>query len=282
MLSARGLRKALGRILPEALKRRFRHRLFGYLGTPVPAGRLVGGDGGEVLRVQIGDRELRVPAATRPDVEYHFRDNADSVEEMLAFVRAARETGGLLLDVGAARGLFAGVFCLQREDNQAVAYEPSPVLAADLGRLGALNDFGPRLAVRAAAVGREPGSVAGRVDAQGLIDLDPEPGAAAFPVEVTSLDAECARLGRIPDVVKVDVEGDELAVLAGAPGVLASRPLLFLELHLDLLERRGVRPREVVDLLVARGYRFESCRGRPLSAAAVAGSVRAVLRVVAR
>jgi hypothetical protein len=99
---------------------------------------------------------------------------------------------------------------------------------------------------------------------------------------MTTLDAEMDRVG-IPAVVKVDVEGFEMEVLLGAERLLRDHhPLLLLELHLDLLERRGVRPGEIVSLLARHGYRFESVTGRPLSTRAVTGSPNAVLRLVAR
>jgi len=50
-----------------------------------------------------------------------------------------------------------------------------------------------------------------------------------------------------PDVVKIDVEGAELAVLAGAAEVLAGRPVILCEVG-------GDNARAVADLLAARGY----------------------------
>jgi FkbM family methyltransferase len=222
-----------------------------------------------------------VPVEARDDVLYHFAENGESVEEMHGFLRAAREVGGTLFDVGAARGLFASVFCLVSPSNRAVAFEPSPTMLRDAARIAALNGLDGRLELRPTAVGAEPGVVRGSVDVQGLIAF--APGPSSFAVEVTTLDAECARLGVAPDVVKIDVEGHEARVLAGARDLLSSvRPLLFLELHLDLLERHGERPGKVVEVLRGHGYRLETPLGRPLSPAALTGSTHAVVRFVAR
>jgi FkbM family methyltransferase len=280
-MNLRWMRRHLARWLPERLKARHRARLFGYGAPPAgTAGSVREADGH--LVVSFDGIEMRVPAAAAGDVRYHFVENADSVEEIRGVVRAARESGGVLLDVGAMRGLFAAAWILARAGNRAVALEPSPAFARDLEELGELNGMGDRLRSVSAAAGRTPGTVRAGVSALGLIDFAPPPGAESFDVAVTSLDAECARLGP-PDAVKVDVEGDELEVLLGGAGLLESRrPLLFLELHLDVLERRGVAVGEIVRLLAGHGYRFETSAGDPLPASAVARSPKAVLRVVAR
>ena len=169
-----------------------------------------------------------------------------------------------------------------RSGNRAVAFEPAPGQAADARRLAEMNGIAARMEVREDAVGAAPATLRGAVDAMELIDLAPAPGAETFAVEMTTLDAELDRLGA-PGVVKIDVEGFELEVLRGAARLLGEhRPLLLLEMHLDILERRGIRPAEVVELLRGHGYRFESCAGEPLSPRAVTGSPNAVLRVVAR
>jgi FkbM family methyltransferase len=227
--------------------------------------------------------ELYVPPAAAGDVRYHFVDNADSVEEIRGLLGAARDPGGTLMDVGAMRGLLAATWVLARPGNRALAFEPSPAFAADLRQVQGMNGLGDRLELIASAVGREPGTARVGVDAMGLIDFTPGPAVERFEVPVTSVDAEVARLGLVPDAVKIDVEGDELEVLRGATGLLASRrPVLFLELHLDLLERRGVPVSEIAKLLTDNGYRFENARGKPLSPPALVGSPKAVLRVVAR
>jgi FkbM family methyltransferase len=52
-----------------------------------------------------------------------------------------------------------------------------------------------------------------------------------------------------PGVVKIDVEGAELAVLAGAGAVLAGRPVILCEVG-------GDNARAVADLLIGCGYRL--------------------------
>ncbi|HEX2202622.1 MAG TPA: FkbM family methyltransferase [Longimicrobium sp.] len=283
MLTPRAIRGLLGRFLPEAVKAPLRGRLFGYRAAAVDLGFRVREEGTSLLVSLDGVPRLLAPPEAREDLAYHFRDNGASVEEMHGFLRAAREAGGLLFDVGAHRGLFSAVFSLARPENRAVGYEPSPSLARDAEWMAEANGLGGRMTVRAAAVGAAPGRTRAATDAMGLIRLDPSPGEETFDLEVVSLDAECARLGADPDVVKVDVEGAEAEVLRGAAGLLRRRrPLLFLEFHLDELERRGERPEAMLDVLRAYGYSVETPLGKRLAPAAIHASAGAVVRFVAR
>jgi len=101
-------------------------------------------------------------------------------------------------------------------------------------------------------------------------------------VEITTLDEEVDRLGVRPDLLKIDVEGFEYEVLVGARRLLASHtPPICLELHLGLLDRRGISPRQVVEELLSHGYRFRTYHGLDLCAADVWDSMHAVLRLIA-
>jgi hypothetical protein len=59
------------------------------------------------------------------------------------------------------------------------------------------------------------------------------------------------------DVVKIDVEGAELKVVAGGRSILATaRPILLIEANDDALRGQGASTAAVVDLLRALGYRI--------------------------
>lgn len=285
MLSPRDLRRVAARILPEAVKGRLRARLFGYRESGAPFDLRVEPDGEGVSVATIdGELRMRMTPEVEPDVRYHFQENGESVDEMRALLRASRETPGTLFDVGAHHGLFSHLYCLAGGGNRAVAYEPSPVLLEGARRISSLNALEDRTTFRLAAVGAEVATLPGWTDAGGLIAFGQAPDSVPqIDVEMTTLDAEVERLGIVPQVVKVDVEGYEGEVLQGARRLLAKhRPLLFLEMHLDWLEKRGVSARGIVEDLRSHGYRFESLTGRPLEPAAVYGSASAVLRLLAR
>ncbi len=280
----RTLRILGGRLLPEAVKAPIRGRLFGFRAS---RSRLAAtfADRGDAVAVTIdGTVELLAPASARPELRYHLVDNGDSVDEIAALLAAGRDPGGLLLDVGGHKALLATLFCLASPRNRAVSYEPSPGLRGKAVEIRALNGLEGRLELNPSAIGDHRGPVEGYEDAGGFIGFGPPPGnEPRVPVEFTTLDAECERLGARPEVVKIDIEGFEDRALAGAARLLAEHPpILLLEFHLDLMTRRGVRPADLVARLDGYGYRFFSSTGRPMRGARVAGTPNAVLRFVAR
>lgn len=76
-------------------------------------------------------------------------------------------------------------------------------------------------------------------------------------IEVVTLDSWLAHhpLHRL-DLVKVDIEGAELAFLRGAEGSLRRfKPLLIMEIQAFSAQRAGLDPREIFDYLGELGYR---------------------------
>jgi FkbM family methyltransferase len=58
----------------------------------------------------------------------------------------------------------------------------------------------------------------------------------------------------IPNLVKIDVEGFEIAVLKGAHEILQTKPKLVIEVHTDLLSNYGSSVEEIFDLIDASSY----------------------------
>lgn len=73
-----------------------------------------------------------------------------------------------------------------------------------------------------------------------------------FPVLTVSVDNVVQRLGVYPNVIKIDVEGAELAVLKGANATLhKARPKIFLSTHSDILRST------CLEYLKECGYAYE-------------------------
>jgi len=93
-------------------------------------------------------------------------------------------------------------------------------------------------------------------------------------IQVTTLDQDLAEAHLpVPDLIKVDVEGYELAVLQGAPHLLETRhPALYLEMHGETMNEKRVNVRVIVAYLNAIGYQdilhIEAGKRSPLKIAA--------------
>jgi FkbM family methyltransferase len=279
----RRVKQLIAPLLPESWKAPFRARLFGYGAAAIVLPVHFSTDERGPV-VTIGDRvDLRFREEDRLDVNYQFVENGDAVDEIARFIELAA-SATTLFDVGASKGVFSQIFCLLQPTVRAVSFEPSAPAMMDARALAELNGCVPRITFRQAAVGRAAGRASGHLSREGFVSIGS--GTTDEPrneFEMTSLDQEVGALGVVPDLVKIDVEGYELEVLIGARQLLArERPPMCLELHLDLLERRGVRAQAVTSELQSHGYRFSSCSGAELSAAQICHSAKAILRFIAK
>ncbi len=250
------------------------------------------GAGPQEMVVRPGLR-LRVDARSREPFEWFCFRSVEMTRELDAFVRElpARRR---LLDVGACHGIFSLAFAQGRPEARAVAVEPSAIaysILAENIRLGGLDN----VVARQVACGAASGTLRMRQTWHHLEALPPDlavPAAGAAPAPgdgedgavvaaaMQSVDALCAELDFRPDLVKIDVEGYELAVLAGARATLGRlRPRLFLELHPQRLCELGGSVAEVVELLAGLGYGFHRPGGAAIGGREVAGR-EAVSRVL--
>ena len=211
----------------------------------------------------------------------HLAANGESIEEIASFMALAG-SARTFFDVGAWKGLFSLIFCLLGDDKRAVAYEPSQSGIDATMTLAALNGCAPRIVARQVGVGLAAGRAAARMAPGGIIsvDADPSSGEAIDDLQIVSLDDEVQARGLRPDLLKIDVE-DTNTKSSRARRLLREQPVICLEIHLDLLERRGQSAAQVVDELVTHGYRLQTCTGQSLSASDVTHSMHAVRRIVA-
>jgi hypothetical protein len=77
---------------------------------------------------------------------------------------------------------------------------------------------------------------------------------SGIEIDMTTLDAFCRERGVWPDLLKIDVEGYEMAVLEGAHETLATGTQLQVELHTYLLPEFGYRASDLWRLVDRNGY----------------------------
>lgn len=165
------------------------------------------------------------------------RRHAD--DPMLAAIESFSDPDAIIYDVGANIGIYAAALASVAPRRRVVAVEPAPRNATHLRATVALNGLGDRVEVRRCGLGdtneRRSFYVSTYPELSGF---DRESAtrweatvAERTTVRVRTLDGLAATAPE-PDVVKIDVEGDAPAVLAGAEETLATRrPALFIETH---------------------------------------------------
>jgi FkbM family methyltransferase len=147
--------------------------------------------------------------------------------------------GGVFYDIGANLGFFSllGGHLAGLDEGHVYAFEAAPENAEAIRRHAELNGV-PNITVLAVAVSSHAG--VGRlqvVDDQSwskLEDYGEHPGTQeVIDVELVAIDDLVARASvKPPTVVKIDVEGAEIAVLEGMRRTLAEhRPAVICELH---------------------------------------------------
>jgi FkbM family methyltransferase len=170
---------------------------------------------------------------------------------------------GAFVDVGTNRGqvLREAVRIAPRAKH--LAFEPIPALAADLSRAF------PEVECRQKALGARAESTEfcyfRRLDGWSGLRRSPEISDTRgdpeyITVEVSTLDSELA--GLTPRVVKIDVEGAELAVLEGGRAFLAAaRPIVIFEHVYAAAALYGAAPGAPWDVLTDLGYEIFTVTG---------------------
>jgi FkbM family methyltransferase len=222
---------------------------------------------------------LRIDPQSREPFEWFCFRSLEMARELDAFAREMPERRRFL-DVGACHGIFSLAFAQGRPEALAVAVEPSAIayaLLAENLRRGRIDN----VIARQVACGPAAGTLRMRQSWHHLEALPAaQAGTDSVVVPMQSVDQICSDLGFRPDLVKIDVEGYELAVLAGAHATLSgSRPPLFLEIHPGRMQQLGGSVEELVRLLAGLGYCLRDLGGSPLSERRVAGR-ESVFRVL--
>ena len=188
----------------------------------------------------------------------------------------------LFFDIGAHFGVFS--LAAARFGGRAVAVDPSQTATRMIDIEARLNDYSDKIQIMCAAVESSNGEIE-LVDS-GVFSDGYLQGAAGRPkseltlVRAVTIDTLAQQFG-IPTHIKIDVEGNEAAVLRGAQGTLdRNSPLLFVELHNSMLMAEGRDPGSALDTLAERGYVTFDLSGTMIERQAILK--HPIIRVVAR
>jgi FkbM family methyltransferase len=194
-------------------------------------------------------RRLILDGAYEPELVRAFRQHLDPRRD--------------IIDVGANIGFFS-VLAAKCTSGRVVAVEPTPNALRRLHRNLAHNTVQDKVLVFEGGIAQQIGraqitSIEGKEEYSTIGQLvHPSTSGNAsttVSIEVTTLDALVARFELNPGFVKIDVEGMEHLVLAGASHILDHyRPVILSELSDPLLRANGSSSQEVIKSLMARGY----------------------------
>lgn len=175
------------------------------------------------------------------------------------------QPGMTMIDIGANIGHYAMVAARAvGAAGTVAAFEPEPENYAALAANLKLNEF-----VRTTAENLALGAAAGaltlyRDDANrgghSLAQANVQRAGEGTRVQVTTLDAYAAEKleGRRVGFIKIDVQGAEAQVIAGAAGVLArDRPTILMEFWPHGIRGMGGDPMALVETLIDFGYALQ-------------------------
>lgn len=206
----------------------------------------------------LGGVNIVLPPGRKTRVSFRSRRLAGSYEPAVTdrFLAQLRENS-IVLDVGAHWGLYT--LMAAPLVRSVIAFEPDPGNRAILETNIRLAGLG-NVAVRAEALSDRTGTIEfhryvgrswGMSMMGGLL-----PSGFTVPVSVPTIAID--GLGATPDLIKIDVEGAEHAVLKGAERTLArSGPALIVEVHETRLGSLGSSPVLLREYLEGLGYRIE-------------------------
>ncbi|MFN3255089.1 MAG: FkbM family methyltransferase [Ilumatobacter sp.] len=152
-----------------------------------------------------------------------------------------RDPGFSFADIGANIGLYSLLAATMFRPRSVTAFEPTPELADWARRLAAANraEVGVLQVALSESAGTATLHLADASDVSNSLEAGFKASSSEVVVEVNTLDRVVEMSGNVPDVIKIDVEGHESKVLAGARATIEThRPTIVIE----VLNRRGQRP----------------------------------------
>jgi FkbM family methyltransferase len=199
---------------------------------------------------------------------YVLEEQLDWFEDELNALRKILKPGQTVLDIGANLGMYAlSMARVVGQEGRVIAFEPASSTAALLQQSADLNGFS-QIEVDTRGVGVRSGTARLTLDLNPELNRiedmtsDPEATDGIETIILTSLDDWAAEHGPYTEIslIKIDAEGQELNVIAGAHKLLHTHsPLILYEIkHGDTVNT------ELVDAFADLGYASYSLAPGPM------------------
>ena len=149
-------------------------------------------------------------------------------------LKTAVQAGDICYDIGAYRGYTAGIMALAGAGS-VIAFEPMPENQERIRHVFGMNPNLPLALIPKAVADREGEQILEIHRDQSMNRLKSGPGSSdgeRIVVETTTVDGTARTRGKWPNLLKIDVEGAEEAVLLGAKEALEKSVRgVFMEIH---------------------------------------------------
>ena len=221
-------------------------------------------------RLKYGGYQMECDLRKMLQRQFYFFGTYFLEEDVLAQWCVQAQTARVVLDVGANAGIFSLAAAASNPVAKIHAFEPTPNIAVHFRKTIELNGLNERVVLHQKAVARVSGTAhlnffsGEHADNEGMNFVSAEArSSVSVAVPTVSLDDFCAQQGlTVIDLVKIDVQGNEPEVLAGAEGLLRKRAIktIFLELNWDHGDVAHCPASTVVRILEQAGYEFADPR----------------------
>lgn len=221
-------------------------------------------------RLKYGGYQMECDLRKMLQRQFYFFGTYFLEEDVLNQWCQQAKTASVVLDVGANAGIFSFAASASNPLAKIHAFEPTPDIAAHFRKTVAQNSLGERVVLHQMAVARETGTAhlnffsGEHQDNEGMNFVSDEArSSASVAVPTVSLDDFCVQQGlTVIDLVKIDVQGNEPEVLAGAEGLLRRKAIktMFLELNWNHADLAHCPASKVVRTLEQAGYEFADPR----------------------
>jgi FkbM family methyltransferase len=178
---------------------------------------------------------------------------------MRLFCEAVRP-GTVVLDIGAHLGVFTLLAAVRvGQAGRVYAFEPDPRNARPMRRSLSRTELSSRVTLVEAAAGAEPGKRAFHLHSSDLSQSGFHASGSGLPIQVDVVVPDRLIGDALPSVIKIDVEGAELQVLAGLRQTL-ERDIpdltLFVECNPPALAAAGASEPELLRELRRHGFQL--------------------------
>lgn len=217
-----------------------------------------------------GDFQVNCDIRYKLQRQFYFFGTYFLERDILARWQEMAKNAKVICDVGANLGIYSLAAAAANSNAVVHAFEPTSEIVQQLRSTLELNKLDQKIHVHQVAVGQQAGKAylnhfgleSHGNEGMNFVSED-QRASQTTVVDVMSLDDFCSTHAiETIDLMKIDVQGNEPAVLRGASRLIKSGNVksIFLELNWDDSPDASCPAKEAISLLAAADYHFSDAR----------------------